>query len=166
MKRSSLKRKEPLTDAQKQIKQHWKEFKQGLGKGKSTTGARGKYYKGEWFPSTWELECYKLLELRELAKEIENLESHVILPILIKNDSGAILRLTIEVDFTYFDKNLNRHCRVDAKQPKTVHTKRGKRNLDNKRKDWFQRWQILQHLEPDFQYVILRQHSTWRGIDI
>ena len=119
--------------------------------------SRRKQYKGIKFDSTWEYECYLVLERRLQAGEIENLETHVLLPINIKNEAGLNLRLTLNIDFTFYDKVLQRHVRADSKPPK---------KLDSQKKSWFLRWQILQHLEPDFLYQIYRMHSTWRTIDI
>jgi hypothetical protein len=161
MKNSGFKRKQP--DPQAQLKEAYKLQKLAaksvsrFGQNRKRINSRRKQYKGIKFDSTWEYECYLELERRLNAGEIENLDTHVLLRIDIKNESGAILRLTINIDFTYFDKVLNRKVRADAKPPK---------KLDGQKKDWFIRWNILRHLEPDYYYTIFRMHSTWRTIDI
>jgi hypothetical protein len=171
MKRGYIQRKPPLTDAQKQIKEAYRqakvEIKQYV-KGKSTSGAKSCQWKGVKFKSEWERDVYKELYYKQQAKLIRDLDTHVIVTFPLYNEAGEVKKEQIEVDFTYFDIELNRSVRLDAKQPKFAVNKRTlkRTNLDAKRKDWFLRWEWLQFSQPDHMYVILRKHSTWRGIDI
>ena len=158
MKRSPFKMRPALSESQNQLREAYKQSKRSF---RSPQRARIKsirrQYKGIKFASSWELDCYKVLEEREKRGEIKDLNTHQVLGIPIKNEAGAVLRLQIEVDFTFYDIGLKRHVRADSKPPK---------KLDGQKKDWFLRWNILKHIEPDFVYEIYRMHSTWRDIEI
>lgn len=168
MKRSSLSRvskKMKETEPQKQLRENLKLLKAGF-KNKNTGQVRGRkcYQDGIRFDSEWERTVYRHLKLREAAKEIMDLETHVTVVFAIKRDDGSEMKLSISIDFEYYDYTLNRTVRLDAKQPKFRINKRTgtKTNLDNKRKDWMQRWEILKFLHPEYHYEIARQHSGWR----
>lgn len=157
MKRSGFKQKAPLNEAQRQLREAFKLNKSLLRKGKPRINSRRCQYKGIQFASQWERACYIELQARQTNGEISNLSTHEIIPILIKNEANQVLRLTIEVDFVFYDYTLSRWVRADAKPPK---------KLDRQKKDWFLRWNILQHVDPDYQYILYRQNSCWRGIDL
>lgn len=156
MKRSAFKPKK-LTDAQKQLREAFKLNKSLLRKGRKRISSRRCQYRGIQFDSQWERACYIELYAKQTNGEISNLSTHEIIPILIKNEANQVLRITINVDFVFYDNNLKRWVRADAKPPK---------KLDSQKKDWFLRWSILQHVDPDYQYILYRQHSTWREVDI
>lgn len=157
------------TDAQKQVRDEYaaaKKRAKNFSTNKSNSGATGKYYKGVYYPSTWELTVYKEHEYLELSGTISNLESHAIIEFFIVREDGEKLRETIEVDLVFFDNNLKRWCRKDAKPPRFRINKNGtKTDLDRKRKDWFLRWEYLQFLQPDYVYEIIRMHSGWRDYE-
>jgi hypothetical protein len=158
MKRTPFKQKEPLTEAQQQLREAHRQFKQSLrSPGRARIKSRKPIYKGIRFDSEWELECFKVLEARQKDGEISNLDTHVTIVFEIKNEEGVPLKQQISVDFTFYDNRLKRHVRADAKPPK---------KLDRQKADWFLRWELLKHVEPDYQYEIFRMHSTWRDLDI
>lgn len=168
MKQSPLKRKTEA-DPQAQIKEAHKEYKlraraMGLG-GKSHTGSRGQYYKGEWIPSEWQLECLQLLEFREKIGEIVDLASQIDIDYTIYNERGQSMELTINMDFVFFDNNLNRSCRWDAKPPKVAHHKGGKSYPQAKHKEWLLKFKQLKFCQPDYDYRILEKGRTWRDYD-
>lgn len=166
MKRSAFKRKPPATPAQKQWRNERSEWRAKFGtKGRSSTGASGSRYKGEWIPSQWQLECLKLLEHREVNGEIEDLQSQITIEYTIYNEAGQSMTETIEIDFVFFDKTLNRHCRWDAKPPKVVHTKHGRLYPQNKHRDWLTRFKQLKFCQPDYDYRIIEKNRTWRDFD-
>lgn len=161
MKRSPFKTK-ALPDPQRQVKEEMKLAKirarsMGLTRGPRQRG-RKCYEDGIRFDSLWERECYRELKLRMAAGEIKDLQTHV--PFELKVNGKLVC--TIIPDFVYYDINLKRNVIADAKQPKK--DIRTKRKLD--REGWHDKWKLLQALYPDYNYVIYRQHSTWRGIDI
>lgn len=156
MKRSAFKR-EPLTDAQRQLKDAWKQAKSSLKPGRKRISSRRCQYKGIKFDSHWERDCYIVLEERQNRGEISDLKTNEIITFSIKNDAGKEMKMQINIDFHFYDNRLKRHVRADAKPPK---------KLDRQRESWFMRWNLLQLVEPDFDYVIYRQHSTWRDVDI
>lgn len=168
VKRSPLKRK-ILTPAQEQIREEtrrWKMDMKALGqKSRGRSGALGQYHAGEWIPSRWQLECLKILELREKAGEITNLESQPIIPFTIYNEAGERMDLKIEIDFTFHDKNINRNCRWDAKPPKVVHTKHGRRYPQKLHAEWMLRFKLLQFCQPDFDYRILTKDNCYLETD-
>ena len=181
MKRSGFKNK-VLTSAQRQIKEETKKWKRDIkllswhnselanSKGRrangSRSGARGQYYKGEWIPSQWQLECLKILELREKAGEITDLVSQEDVQFKIYNEAGEVLELKINIDFCFFDKSINRRCRWDAKPPKTVHTKHGKKYPQKLHEGWLQRFEILKFCQPDFDYRILEKGKCYEDLDL
>lgn len=156
MKKSGFKRKPALTDAQRQQRDEllkWKRENRARGR----SGALGSYHKGEYIPSRWQKECLIMLEWREKAGEISDLESQVDIPFTIYDQCGNPLDLMINVDFTFFDENLGRDCRWDAKPPKVVHTKHGRRYPQKLHEAWLLRWKLLQFVEPDFDYRLLEK---------
>lgn len=165
MKRTAFKRKEPLTDAQKQLRDALKVAKAGF-KANTTGQVRGRkcFQDGIRFDSESEREVYRHLKLRQAAGEIEKLDTHVTIVFSIKREDGAELKQSIGIDFTYEDNILCQRVRLDAKQPKFRINKRTgtKTNLDNKRKDWFLKWEILKFLQPDYHYEIARPADGWR----
>lgn len=175
MKRSPFKAK-VLTPAQRQLKDEHRKYRQDLKalsqqtgfnkRSGSRSGARGQYYKGEWIPSQWQLECLKMLELREKAGEIADLISQEDIRFKIYNEAGQALELSINIDFTFFDKSINRQCRWDAKPPKTVHTKHGKKYPQKLHEGWLQRFEILKFCEPDYDYRILTKGNCYEDLDL
>lgn len=175
MKRSPFKRK-LLTPAQVQLREETRKYKQDLkasslstGYNKrngSRSGAKGQYYKGEWIPSQWQLECLKILELREKAGEITDLTSQEDIRFKIYNEAGESLELNINLDFSFFDKSINRHCRWDAKPPKVVHTRHGRKYPQKLHEGWLQRFEILKFCQPDYDYRILEKGNCWRDLDL
>jgi len=170
MKRSAFKPKLPLTPAQQQIKEEtrrWKADMRSLGKTQgSRTGARGQYYKGEWIPSQWQLECLKLLELRETAGEILDLQSQVDISYVVYNEAGETRSYNINIDFCFFDKNINRHCRWDAKPPKVVHTKSGRKYPQKIHAEWNLKFDQLKFCQPDYDYRILIKGNCYYFSDL
>ena len=188
MKNSGFKRKPP--DPQKQIKEAHRDHKREMrklmesnsplaqamqevecaSKGKSRSNAKGRWYKGVYFKSTWQLSCWNELEEKQSRGLIRDLKHEEIVTYIIKREDGAEHKEQIEVDYSYFDIGLNRAVRADAKPLRyRIYWRNGKRvkyDADKGREDWFRRWEQLKFLQPDFMYVIWRQHSTWRGIDI
>lgn len=168
MKRSGFKRKAPMTDAQRQVYEAHREVKremQRLRISRSRTGAIGSYYNGEWIPSKWELECRKKLHWMEKAGEIENLRKDTI-TFSVFNSGGLEKKLQIEIDFCFYHKGLSRHCRWDAKPPKVVHTRHGRRYPQKIHAGWMERFELLRFCEPDYSYRILEKGNTYEGIDI
>lgn len=175
MRRSGFKNK-VLTPAQRQIKEETKKWKQDLKqlsvktgfnqRSGSRSGARGQYYKGEWIPSQWQLECLIMLEWRERAGQITDLESQNRIPFTIYNEAGEPLTLEIEIDFCFFDKNINRPCRWDAKPPKVTHTKSGRKYPQKIHADWNTRFDILKHCQPDYDYRILEKGNCYEDLDL
>lgn len=134
--------------------------------GKSRSGARGGYHKGEWIPSTWQLNCLKYLENLEKEGKIKDLESQVDLEFTIYNEAQQPMKLKLNMDFVFFDNRINRPCRWDAKPPKRVHTKWGKKNPWKIHEAWLDRYEILKFCQPDFNYRILEKNNVTEGIDI
>jgi hypothetical protein len=163
VKRSGFKMKMP--DPQKQLKEALKLHKASF-KGNTTGVISGRkcYEDGIRFDSHWEREVYRELKLRQAAGEIAFLETHKTIVFGIKREDGEQKPISINIDFEYYDVNLKEVVRLDAKQPKFRINKRTgtKTNLDNKRKDWLLKWEILKFLQPEFIYEIARQHSGWR----
>jgi len=180
VKRSAFKPKLPLTPAQQQIKdetRRWKRevkllayhnssLKKAYSVSNSRTGARGQYYKGEWIPSQWQLECLKLLELRETAGEILDLQSQVDISYTVYNEAGETRSYNINVDFCFFDKNINRHCRWDAKPPKVVHTKSGRKYPQKIHAEWNLKFDQLKFCQPDYDYRILIKGNCYYFSDL
>lgn len=160
MKRSAFRPKPELNEAQRLLREAHRDAKKRLrfgNPGRARIKSIRRQYKGIKFDSSWELECFKQLEYREKAGEIKNLQTHVVIPIHIPNANGSILKLSISIDFTFEDIGMRQQVRADAKPPK---------KLDGQKKDWWLRWDLMRHLEPQFSYRIYRMHSTWRDIDI
>lgn len=171
MRRSGFKHKAPLTQAQRQIKEEtrrWKADMRSLGKpqGSSRSGARGQYYKGEWIPSVWQLECLRALEWREKAGEIDGLVSQEDIKFKIYNEAGKYLDLCINIDFCFFDKSIKRYCRWDAKPPKIVHTKQGRKYPQKLHEAWLLKFDLLKFIQPDFDYRILEKGNCWKDLDL
>jgi hypothetical protein len=162
VKRSTIQRKPALTEAQKQLRDAYRQAKQ---KGRSRSGARGEYVDGEWIPSQWEKHCKAELMLMYKAGEITEPTKQVITYTLF-NEAGVGITEQIEIDFCFYHNNLKRHCRWDAKPPKVAHTKHGKRYPQKLHAEWLHKFKLLQFCEPDFNYRILEKGNTWRGIDI
>lgn len=175
MKRSGFKNK-VLTSAQRQIKEETKKWKQDLKqlsvktgfnqRSGSRSGARGQYYKGEWIPSQWQLECLKVLELREKAGEIIDLVSQEDIQFKIYNEAGEVLELKINIDFCFFDKSINRRCRWDAKPPKVVYYRSGKAYPQKIHAEWLLRFEILKFCQPDYDYRILEKGKCYEDLDL
>lgn len=169
MRRSQFKPK-ILTDAQRQIKEEWRKHKadlRAIGQaGKSRTGARGSYHNGTWVSSQWELECLKMLELRQEAGRIKDLKHREIITFSLYNEAGQRHKLQIEMDFTFFDLDINRYCRWDAKPPKVVHTKSGRKYPQKIHEAWLQRFELLQFAQPDFNYRLLVKGNCWEEYDL
>lgn len=158
MKRSGFKTKAPLTDAQKQLREAHREAKRALrslNPGRKRINSGKKYFNGIRFDSAWERDVYIELLDKQNRKQIRDLDTHKVITFGIKNDAGLELKLQINIDFEYFDIRLGRWVRADAKPHK---------RLDSQKRDWFLRWKILNHIEPEFNYVLYRTHS-WRDID-
>lgn len=170
MRRSGFKNK-VLTPAQRQIKEETRKWKQDLKqlsvktgfnqRSGSRSGAKGQYYKGEWIPSQWQLECLKVLELREAAGEIKDLVSQEDIMFKIYNQAGESFDLQINIDFTFFDKSINRYCRWDAKPPKVVFHRNGKAYPQKIHAEWLLRWKLLQHAQVDYDYRLLIKGDPW-----
>lgn len=168
MKRSGFKRKEPETDAQRQLREAHREAKRALGslgRNRSRSGARGSYYNDEWIPSQWELECRKMMHWREKAGEVSNLRKEVITFKLLRED-GLEKVLQIEVDLCFFHNGLKRECRWDAKPPRVQHTKWGRRYPWSLHREWLLKWELLQFAQPEYDYRILEKGNCYAGIDI
>jgi hypothetical protein len=180
MKRSYIKPKAPLTSAELQIRDEFRKYKQERraliaanspllemrGGTNSRSGARGRYHKGEWIPSKWQLNCLILLEWREKIGEITGLVSQDIIPFTVYNECGIPHQMTIEIDFCFFDKNINRPCRWDAKPPKVSHTRSGRKYPQKLHEAWLQRFELLKFCQPDFDYRILEKGNTWLDTDL
>lgn len=104
------------------------------------------YYKDILFDSLWELEGYKDLELRQLAGEITDLVDHEIITFKVYNEAGEYLEFQINIDFSYFDKTVNRKVRHDRKSSKKL--------VKKVQEWWLRRWELLKFSQPDFMYVL------------
>lgn len=145
MKRSPLKRK-PVDYAELLAKQAFRKAKSTLKVGTPRIKSRKHYYKDILFDSTWELEGYKELEYRVLAKEITDLDDHVTVTYKVFNEAGDYKQFQINIDFQYFDKNLNRWVRKDRKSSKKL--------VKKNQEGWLLRWEMMKFAEPDFQYEL------------
>lgn len=158
MKRSPFKHKHP--DPQAQLKAEHKLLKmreRALGiKGRSRSGARGQYFEDEWIPSQWELACRKQLRWMEKAGKVENLRKEVV-TFVIYNAEGTPKVLQMEIDLCFFHKDLNRECRWDAKPPKVVHTKWGRRYPQKLHAEWLFKFELLKFCQPNYDYRILEK---------
>lgn len=162
MKRSGFARKEPITEAQRQLREAYKLSKK---KGRSRSGAIGEYVDGEWIPSQWEKHCKAELMLMFKAGEITEPKKEVV-TYKIFNEAGVFLVEQIEIDFCFYHNGLKRHCRWDAKPPRVQHTKHGRRYPQKLHAEWLHKFKHLQFCQPDFNYRILEKGNTWRSIDI
>lgn len=146
MKRSAFKRK-TVVYADDEIRKAFKKSKRQLLKtGRPRISSSKQYYKDILFDSAWELEGYKELEYRQMAKEITDLQDHVIVTFKILNAYGEEKQYQINIDFQYHDKNLNRWVRKDRKSSKKL--------VKKNQEGWLFRWELLKFAEPGFQYEL------------
>lgn len=156
MKNSGFKPK-LLPDPQRQIKEEMKLAKlRQRALNRSRTGAIGSYYEGEWVPSKWELEWKKKLRILENAGKIKDLRKEVI-TFYIYNEFGEKKSLQIEIDYCFYHVNWKKNCRWDAKPPKVVHTKHGRKYPQKIHSGWLTRFEILKFCEPEHDYRILEK---------
>lgn len=146
MKQSGFKRKPPMTEPQKQLREAYAAHKSSLKRQPKRIPSRKAYVEGVLCDSQWEAEKYRELLLLQRAKRITNLEDHKTVTFKIYNEAGQYKQFQINIDFEFFDKDLNRWVRHDRKSTKKL----VKRNQAG----WLMRWELLQFAEPDFQYEL------------
>lgn len=112
---------------------------------------------GILFDSKWEAECYSWLKIRQAAKEISHIETHVMIPIIVHRKDGTPRQFNhIQVDFKFYDIKRKTWVLADAKPPE---------RLDHERKEWFFKWYLIQFLYPENRYELYRKHEmdSWRA---
>lgn len=109
--------------------------------------SRKVWYKDVQYDSIWELDGFRYdIELRIAAGKITDYNDHVTVTFKVFNEAGEFLQKQINIDFQYFDKDLNRWVRRDRKSTKKLVKKR--------QPDWLLRWELMKFAEPDFQYEL------------
>jgi len=145
LKRVSNKRKAELQTGVRRISPA-KEVSTFLNKGKKRIQSRKVWVGDVLCDSQWEADKYIELLWLEKAGRVTNLQDHKIITFRIFNEAGNHKQYQINIDFEFFDKDLNRWVRHDRKSTKKL----VKRN----QAEWLARWELLKFAEPDFQYEL------------
>lgn len=117
-----------------------------LSKGTKRIQSRKVYVGDVLCDSQWEAQKFIELLWRERAGEIKDLKDHVIITFKVFNEAGDYKQFQINIDFEYFDKNLNRVVRVDRKSTKKL--------VKKNQADWLMRWDLLKFSQPDCMYEL------------
>jgi len=91
--------------------------------------------------SEWEAEKYRELLMLEKAGLIEGLKDHLVITYKLFNEHGDSRQFQINIDFEYFDKELNRFVRCDRKSTKKL--------VKKVQPDWLLRFELLKLAEPE-----------------
>ncbi len=143
---NKISKKMQETAPQRQIREAYAQHKASLKPKAKRIPSRKTYVEGVLCDSQWEAEKYRELLLLQRAGLIMNLEDHKTITFKIYNEAGDAKQFQINIDFEFFDKELNRWVRHDRKSTKKL----VKRNQAS----WLHRWELLQFAEPYWQYEL------------